>query len=450
MQFVFKNLGIIKDANIDLAKLTILCGKNNSGKTYLSHAIYGVLKSWEQLANFEINKEHAKDLSNLGFCKIDLEIYRSKIDTVLEKLSQNYINQLHTLFNTDSDYFKDTTFQIKIDNLTFNLNSEYKKSLFSKKKEIIHLSKDANSSILEISILSENRDEIPPIFALENIINSAIASIFLGDKFKRPFIFTAERSGIALFYKELDINKSFIIDEFTKISGTISDIDPFLMIKDLFSRYTKPIKDNIDFIRDINEIVRYKSDLDSETVKGLDNILDGSFKMVDKELIFIAKDGRKKVKMPLHLTSSSAKSLIGLSFYVKHIAKKNDILIIDEPELNLHPDNQRKLARLFATLVNSGINIFITTHSDYIIKEFSNLIMLSNSFDKRAKIMYKYDYNENEVLDIDSVKLYVSGCDNRLKELKIDKKLGIEIDSFDAVINDLNSSTDEIYYSLMD
>ena len=52
--------------------------------------------------------------------------------------------------------------------------------------------------------------------------------------------------------------------------------------------------------------------------------------------------------------------------------------MVDEPELNLHPANQRRIARLFACLVNLGVKVFITTHSDYIVKELNTLIMLNH------------------------------------------------------------------------
>jgi predicted ATPase len=42
-------------------------------------------------------------------------------------------------------------------------------------------------------------------------------------------------------------------------------------------------------------------------------------------------------------------------------------IFIDEPELNLHPENQRLITQVLANLVNIGIKVFITTHSDYII-----------------------------------------------------------------------------------
>lgn len=43
MKFGIKNLGPIKEANIELGDLTIICGKNNCGKTYLTYTLYAFL-----------------------------------------------------------------------------------------------------------------------------------------------------------------------------------------------------------------------------------------------------------------------------------------------------------------------------------------------------------------------------------------------------------------------
>lgn len=43
MKFGIKNLGPIKEANIELGDLTIICGKNNCGKTYLTYTLYAHL-----------------------------------------------------------------------------------------------------------------------------------------------------------------------------------------------------------------------------------------------------------------------------------------------------------------------------------------------------------------------------------------------------------------------
>ena len=45
MKFVFKNLGPINEAELELGDLTIIAGRNNTGKTYVAHTLYGFLKS---------------------------------------------------------------------------------------------------------------------------------------------------------------------------------------------------------------------------------------------------------------------------------------------------------------------------------------------------------------------------------------------------------------------
>ena len=44
--FRFQNLGPIKEAELELGDLTIIAGRNNTGKTYIAYALYGFLKRW--------------------------------------------------------------------------------------------------------------------------------------------------------------------------------------------------------------------------------------------------------------------------------------------------------------------------------------------------------------------------------------------------------------------
>ena len=48
--FRFKNLGPIEEAELELGDLTIIAGRNNTGKTYLAYTLYGFLKMWEEIA----------------------------------------------------------------------------------------------------------------------------------------------------------------------------------------------------------------------------------------------------------------------------------------------------------------------------------------------------------------------------------------------------------------
>nr|ART40248.1 K387 [uncultured bacterium] len=131
--------------------------------------------------------------------------------------------------------------------------------------------------------------------------------------------------------------------------------------------------------------------------------------------------------------------------------------MIDEPELNLHPVNQRALARLIAYLVNCGIRVFMTTHSDYIIKELNTLIMLSAQTEHTKAIQVKYDYGVEERLDPTKVRLFMT-CSvtekregkraklNSLREAKIHPDQGIEVETFDTTIETMNTIQTEILF----
>ena len=46
MKFAFENLGPIGKAEMELGDLTVIAGRNNTGKTYLAHTIYGFLRNF--------------------------------------------------------------------------------------------------------------------------------------------------------------------------------------------------------------------------------------------------------------------------------------------------------------------------------------------------------------------------------------------------------------------
>lgn len=56
-----------------------------------------------------------------------------------------------------------------------------------------------------------------PSFILVDAINKALGEIYFSTWFKNPFIITSERTGISLFYKELDINKNIMVEHIAKI-----------------------------------------------------------------------------------------------------------------------------------------------------------------------------------------------------------------------------------------
>jgi predicted ATPase len=449
MKLQFENLGKIKKADLELGKLTVICGSNNQGKTYIAYALYGFLKKWMDLIDFEINKELISTLLKEGSISIDLLQYHSNLESILVKLSSNYSENIHEEFNANKDEFNNALFKIINYNEKVSYDNEFKTNLSSDKKEILSAFKEVDSSIVTFTYyLSEKTNKIPE-FIVESFLNQVLASILFDKLLKRPFIITAERTGIHLFQKELDINKNVLFETIQKLEkDKDKHINPFQIIDDATSRYFRAIKDNIDFARDKDNYHKKDSFLsdNKNIVKYIENnLLNVEYKFVDgSQIIKIKKDKieKKEKNIPFYMASSSVRALSDLNSYIKNIAKNNDLLIIDEPELNLHPENQIKLARLFAKLINSGVNILITTHSDYLIKELNNLIMLYSGFENKEEFQKKYKYDSDEFINPKDIKAYLAES-GTLTNIEIDK-FGMMKSSFDDSIIKINKISNDL------
>lgn len=84
-----------------------------------------------------------------------------------------------------------------------------------------------------------------------------------------------------------------------------------------------------------------------------------------------------KRDLPLLNTSSMVSELAPIVLYLRHYLRPGDVLIIEEPESHLHPEMQVELTRLLAAMVNSGIRVMLTTHSEWVLEELANLVRSS-------------------------------------------------------------------------
>ncbi len=84
-----------------------------------------------------------------------------------------------------------------------------------------------------------------------------------------------------------------------------------------------------------------------------------------------------KEELPLMNTSSMVSELAPVILYLRHIVVRGDLLIIEEPESHLHPAMQAEFARQLALVVKAGIRVIVTTHSEWILDQFANLVRLS-------------------------------------------------------------------------
>lgn len=90
-------------------------------------------------------------------------------------------------------------------------------------------------------------------------------------------------------------------------------------------------------------------------------------------------------RIPLTSASSAAREIAPLVLCLRHLADTSDAIIIEQPEAHLHPEQQVQLARHLASLVNSGVRVIVTTHSEWMAEAFTNIVHVSDlEPDRRA------------------------------------------------------------------
>ena len=265
--------------------------------------------------------------------------------------------------------------------------------------------------------------------------------LYLPQRKGRDFLLPAERTGINLFFRELNSRRAALLRHVTS-----QTLDTNELLKDIIvSRYPQPIHDYIEFLNSQPEIKRQESTFADLAAWLQKEVLRVKYK-VDRYGDISIAPLRSGAEMGLHLGSSTVKTFFGLWSYLNHLAREGDWLMIDEPELNLHPQNQLAIAQLLAQLVNRGIHVVVSTHSDYMVREWGNLIMLgSEDFDGRDALAEQHALPSTQWLSPSKVSAYEFNAGGALP-MKVSADSGIRTELFDASIQRLNAASQDIFF----
>jgi len=458
MKIKVKNLGVLKQAEFELGDFTIICGENNTGKTYATYALFGFLFEWKNFFEMEIDKGKVEDLMTKGITRINIIDYFEKIQDFVDQGCQEYTQELPNIFGTNKEKFQESSFQIIIEEKDiFQIKNNIQTTKFNQQiffaddfETFLEKSPESNDIIVTFNKKEffDTKSYSTKIFELS--ILASLQIIFFSSIFHQPFIISSERTGSAFFRKELNFARSKLLEQMSRADSS-SNLRG--MLSNAYEDYALPIKRNLYFIQSLSHISKYNSFIvknHPDILNSFADIIGGKYTINDNDQLYYEPKG-KRIKLTMDESSSAVRSLLDLGFYLRHKAKPGDLLMIDEPELNLHPENQRRVARLLARLVNLGIKVFITTHSDYIIKELNTLIMLNHDKPHLKRIAEVEGYQQNELLNADQIKVYIAEeapvlLDGKRKKTKcqtltpadIDPEMGIEARSFDKTIDTMN------------
>jgi len=421
-----KGIGPVEAASITFKPLTIFIGPNNSGKSYtamLLSALNHALTS--RIFINEVSRKVLKKLSS----RISIE--KAPEDEILDAIPDAIISSLRKDFPTShirreiervyscniSDIINHN-----IGTLEINVNNKFLNySLLITKDEIkinnVNLYKEKVQKFLEIlKKFSKRTPEILQYFLkllTDFYIRFTLFNIF--KLYDNIWYLPAARSGILQAHRAIAATIVYEapyipiartrIETLPRLTGVVADfISNLLTIPRREVRTPPPYFPTLPpyfptILIDLAMPTRKKKELQS-CVNFLEEvILEGEIdvKIERESMISDIVYRQKDTTYPIHSTSSMVSELAPLDLYVKYLVSKGDLLIIEEPEAHVHPEKQRSMARFLVKLVRSGVNLLITTHSDYILAQLNNFILAgTRKPEVRAREKYNEDYLKPE------------------------------------------------------
>ena len=364
-----ENFKIHKSTSLDLSSLNIFTGINSSGKSSIIQALLLLRQNYEkQLMDDGLSLNG--DLCNIGFVD-DAICFYGEEDTVRISLSQ--------VDHVSSWAFRKNASAPQKDFL-YNGNPEevkyYNSSLFTKDFQYIGASRLAPQESYPLdTVCVEIKKQI-----------------------------SREKGQCELVVHYLDYygSNGFRIDESLKHPNT----------------KTLDLKEQV-------------SAWESEISKGVNVVAQKEGKG------YVLKYGYKNPNTQLEETYSATNVGIGLSYALPIVvslltAKKGSLIIIENPEIHLHPGGQAALAKLIVLTAQMGAQIVVETHSDHII---NGILVATKRFEEngkgidkdKVKLYYFEKKDQTQLAEVTQIKIIGNGnIDNQPKGF------------FDQIENDLS------------
>lgn len=419
MKLRISNLGVIDTMEIDMSKPFILfAGDNGTGKTYVSTFLYCLLSDYVlYLVNDYFSEKQLpirKQIKTGWDGTLDADDLYSLFENYLTERKKDVVDSMNL-------NIQEKSFKCEIVTTREEWRAELKKKSSSETGKNFSLSKKANT--FDYSIRGKDEKSI-------SIAQSLLVLSLYFDNCYLAYFSPAERNGIYTFSKELSV-------------GRLRNPN-----KTAESRYPQPVSDGLAEAEDLVNRKKRTSPYHTLADEIEQDILHGRLSVTDEgEVLFAPTEGKN---YGINEMSSAIKTLAPIIFYLRYDSNNNNVLFIDEPELNLHPKNQILVARVFGKMINAGLRLVVSTHSDYIIREINNMIMADALTKAGSDLPSQQGYDASLCLAAKKFAPYLfeAGSGKRgkvaVRPLEVDS-YGFSMPSIDEAINRQNEVTESLY-----
>ncbi|MEC6822920.1 AAA family ATPase [Photobacterium piscicola] len=386
MELSIENFGLIVQGSVKVDGLTVIAGQNDSGKSTVGKIFFSLVKA---ISRYKDDLEEDKNIKlkyiiQRNYLSLRRQVNLSEYDKLKELFHPDYFLKdvllNHNSINERRSYI-DSTSEIELKN---DVKKFIHRKLDSIEKILIEPTDKKsviNKAIVKV-LYSEFKGELYPLG--RDVIGDSIISIKDGASKVLDIKFDVNGVTCINFYDDLGLgyqDATFVdsptiiqYHDLIEISNTVWDEDSSvfsvpLHIKDLSNKLKRSVF-NIDLF----------SKLDS--LNNLSDIYKGQLQYNKDKADFILDRGTHKVSSSNVATGIKSLGILDL-LIESGLCGQDNLLILDEPEVHLHPKWQITYAKTICDLVQQGANIIVTTHSPYMLEAlngYSRINELDSNF----------------------------------------------------------------------
>ena len=411
MKLSINNIGKLKNAKVEIKGITVIAGENDTGKSTVGKILFSVFNSFYKLDEkiIKLKKTNIQNYLQRLITTNPFEDYPdfSKLIEKIFKDSSIYDKNDLKLRNDILYFIAENKTKSEVDEIN-ETNDDYFENQIKKIQEILRISEEAFINfILTKNIGNEFSNQI------NNIYLKSTGEIELEIRNKRVAIAVENDDVKSLgskFYLDTEaiyMDDPFILDELNSNKKNRNNENDVILANHKEHLQNKLIDKNPNIIEEI--ILNSKLE---KFLKKLNEIFKGSIS-ADRNGYFVYKREGQPKELNIKNLSAGLKSFGILKMLSQNnLLEENGTIILDEPEIHLHPEWQIKFAELIVLLQKEfGMHILLTTHSPYFLKAIQ---------------VYSKKYEIS-----DKCKYYMS-----------------ELDGEQAILVDKTNKTDDLFYKL--
>lgn len=485
------DIGIIKQANIDIRGLTVIAGYNGTGKSTVGKVLFSCIGGVKSL----LNREQSIISDNLDRYITQVDYNINVLSGILTSISKNekidftpfrgsasikaFINTEDNSLVIDGKLIMPYSYYCSFK----SQNQIYNEMINQIKKEVPQLDirrvrkplRDISLALEQISAMNNRfssngmTDRIELSFNNEffgsivsygqstgEVVLSRDSELLLSvsfhnlDKYAIPgHIISVEEYEVLINSTEgTFIDNTLYIDDYPLLSkGSLyNDFKMKGLRREYYRDSLVPIQlHKWDLLKKINYSLRlnnYSSSDNSELTNLITAINEGCFKPDGVGGVnFYDVDGQKI--LPINVACGN--KLLGMLHLLiqSNAISKNSFIVIDEPENNLHPSKQVELAKIFIKMVSLEYNLLITTHSPYMLQALKTYAELEGIFENKTNFYFSERNEDTSSYNIRSA----VDSDGNFDDSEIFKSLYNPIEELMKIDEDISHKAEEEFLS---